>query len=301
VRLLRYAVDEAAASLWRGRQSAVLAVGTIAVAMFVLGALLVVTGNLQRIAAQWSASAELSVYLRDEVTPGERAAIEQALRGSPALTRVEFISRDEALRRFKDTFAELAGTVDSVGDNPLPASFEGRLDPAQMRAGAIAPFAERVRQMPGVADVRYDQEWLARLLAIVGSIRAAGFVLAAVLIVSAALTVANVVRLALVARRDEIDVMRLVGAPDGYVRGPFLMEGIIQGGAGALVAILTLALVFYTLRGRVLAPLAASLNVDPIRFLPVATWAMLIGGGMLVGCLGGLVASRDTRKSITES
>ena len=95
--------------------------------------------------------------------------------------------------------------------------------------------------MPGVADVRYDRQWLDRLLSAIAIIRGVGLVLGAVLTIAAALTVANVVRLALYARRDEIEIMQLVGAPQAYIRGPFVMEGVLQGGIGALLALAALA------------------------------------------------------------
>ena len=112
-----------------------------------------------------------------------------------------------------------------------------------------------------------------------------------VLVVAAALTVANVVRLALYARREELEIMDLVGAPQAYVRGPFIMEGVLQGGVGALIALVALAAVFFALRGRYLVPLASAMNVSSIHFLPGQLCVALVVGGMAVGCLGGLVAA----------
>jgi cell division transport system permease protein len=111
------------------------------------------------------------------------------------------------------------------------------------------------------------------------------------LTIAAALTVANVVRLALYARRDELDIMQLVGAPQAYIRGPFVMEGVLQGGIGALVALVALGAVFLAFRGRYLVPLASALNLSSIRFLPAEVCVLLVVGGMAVGCLGGLVAA----------
>jgi cell division transport system permease protein len=160
---------------------------------------------------------------------------------------------------------------------------------------AVDALATRVKAASGVADVRYDRQWLNRLLSAVGVIRGVGLVLGAALTIAAALTVANVVRLALYARRDELEIMHLVGAPNVYVRGPFIMEGILQGGAGAIAAILTLGLVFVSLRSRYLVPLASAVNLSSVRFLPVEICLLLVVGGMAVGCLGGLVAARFTQ------
>lgn len=142
-----------------------------------------------------------------------------------------------------------------------------------------------------MADVRYDRQWLARLVAAINIVRGIGLVLGSVLTIAAALTVANVVRLALYARRDELDIMQLVGAPQAYIRGPFVMEGVFQGGIGAIVALLVLGTAFLALRGRYLIPLAQAMNLSSIRFLPVELCALLVVGGMAVGCLGGLVAA----------
>ena len=148
--------------------------------------------------------------------------------------------------------------------------------------------------MPGVADVRYDRQWLNRLLAAVGVIRGVGIALATVLTFAAALTVANVVRLGLYTRRDELEIMQLVGAPQAYIRGPFVMEGVLQGGIGALLALLLLATLFFALRARYLAPLASALSLSSLHFLPVGLCLLVVLGGMVVGCAGGLVAARLT-------
>jgi cell division transport system permease protein len=288
MRALRYAFDEAVASMWRGRQSGALSMATIALALFVLGAFLIVTANLERLGTEWSSSADMSVYLTDSLTPADRSAIEGALAGDVVAGRV-YVSKTDALARFRRTFADLASGMEGLGDNPLPASYE-----VTLRTGAdaaIDALVARVRQLPGVADVRYDRQWLSRLLSAVGLIRGIGLALGVLLAAGAALTVANVVRLALFARRDEIDIMQLVGAPQVYIRGPFVMEGTLQGGLGATVALLALGVAFFALRARYLLPLAAAINLSSVRFLPLEMCLWLVLGGMVVGCLGGLVAA----------
>lgn len=291
MRALRYALEEALASLWRGRRSGLLSMATIALALFVLGAFLIVTANLQRLAADWSSVAEMSVYLRDDVSAPQRQAIEASLAPGDAVASREYVSKNDALTRFKQTFTDLASTVDTLGDNPLPASYEVRLR-SQAAAGVpVDTLASRLRAMPGVADVRYDRQWLARLVSAVSIVRGVGLVLGLLLTAAAALTVANVVRLALYARRDELEIMELVGAPRAFVHGPFVMEGVLQGGIGALLALIALGGVFVALRPRYLAPLASAVNLPSVRFLPVELALLLVAGGMAVGCLGGLVAA----------
>ena len=291
MRALRYAIEEAALSLWRGKQAGLLSTATIALALFVLGGFLVVTANLQQLGAEWSNAAELSVYLKDEVTPEERQAVEAAVAPGDLVASREFVSKADALSRFKQTFGELAAAMDTAGDNPLPASIEVRLRPGPGTSAAVDDLGTRLRAMPGVADVRYDRQWLNRVLNAIAIIRGVGLVLGIILTVAAALTVANVVRLALHARRDELDIMQLVGAPQAFIRGPFVMEGVLQGGVGAILALIALGAAFLALRGRYLTPLASAMNMNSISFLPVELCFLLVVGGMAVGCLGGLVAA----------
>jgi len=291
MRAVAYAFDEAIASLWRGRQSGILSTATIAIALFVLGAFLLITSNLERLGDEWSRAAELSVYLKDDASAADRARVERLLAPGEVVASFEFVSQADALARFKQTFVDLAATAETVGDSPLPASYEVRLQASSQAQAGVDGLAAALRQTGGVSDVRYDREWLDRLLSAVGVIRSAGFALGIVLTLAAALTVANVVRLALHARRDEIEIMHLVGAPTTFVRGPFVMEGVLQGGAGALVALAVLAAVFIGVRGRFLAPLAAAVNLSSVRFLPLELCAGLLVGGMVVGCLGGVIAA----------
>jgi cell division transport system permease protein len=290
-RALRYATEEAALSLWRGRQAGMLSTLTIALALFVLGGFLLVTANLDRLGTEWSRAAELSVYLKDDVTAEQRRAIEGALAPGDVVASHEFVSKSDALVRFKQTFADLAPALDSVESNPLPASFEVRLQPGPGTGSAVDILAARLQQLPGVSDVRYDRQWLDRLLSAIRVIRGVGWLLGSVLTIAAALTVANVVRLALYARRDELDIMQLVGAPQAYIRGPFVMEGLLQGGAGAMLALAVLGVAYLALRARYFVPLAVALNVSSIQFLPVELCFLLVLGGMAVGCVGGLVAA----------
>src|SRR5262249_6602599 len=155
----------------------------------------------------------------------------------------DYVSKAEAAKRFRQDFPDLAGTADRLDRNPFPASFEVRLKPeARLSDVAVDGLADSLSKTRGVADIRYDRRLLGRLNAAIGFVRGIGVLIVAMLALAAALTVANVVRLAAYARREEIEIMQLVGAPLAYVRGPFVAEGVLQGGAGALLALLLLTI-----------------------------------------------------------
>jgi cell division transport system permease protein len=295
IRGLQYFVTEAFLSLWRGRRSSALSILTISIALFMLGLFLLLSANLQRVVDEWSRSAEFSVYLRDEVAAPERDAVRRALAEHPAIAGIEAVSKEAALERFRRNFPELAPATAGAPDNPFPASFEARLTSPAADAAAVGKLAERIGAMPGVADVRYDRRWLDRLASISGFVRYAGFILAGVLVLAAGLTVANVVRLALYARRDEVEIMELVGAPMAFIKGPFVCEGIIQGGIGAVLALAALRIVLELATSRLAAAAGGMFDVRAITFIPAASMALVVAGGMAVGCLGGLVAARRLR------
>lgn len=293
---LRYFFTEAAASLWRSRGAALVAILTIAAGLFVLGFFLLVNVNLQGIVQRWSESAELSVYLDDRATAEQLKNIDEMVAGSGLAVERMYVSKEQALSRFRTDFPDLAGATAALGSNPLPASFEIRLRPDLRDAtGAIDGLVGALGHMPGVADVRYDREWLARLNTVVRGARIAGLVVVVMLTLAAGLTVANVVRLAAASRRDEIEIMQLVGAPFAYVRGPFVAEGILQGGLGALVALAGLAAAFVAFQARYGAVAAATLGAERLTFLPMPVVGMLVAGGMVVGCAGGYVVARRVR------
>jgi cell division transport system permease protein len=295
MRALSYFLDEAVASLSRGLKTAIIATATIAVAFVVLGGFLILTTNLERLFGRWQQAAEFSVYLGDGVTMPQRTAAEKSLRSSPLVANIEIVTKEEALRRFKQNFAALSDATSELSTNPLPASFEVRL-----RAGAspsdIEALARSAAQLPGVADVRYDRQWIQRLMHAVDVVRAGGLTLASLLVLAAALTVASVVRFALVARREEIHIMQLVGAPIAYIRGPFVIEGLIQGGVGAIVALIVLWIAFFVTRNQAGSFLSGNLERASLVFLSLPTVFMLLMAGMAVGSLGGFVAARGTRE-----
>ena len=296
MRALKYFFTEAAGSLWRGRRAAALAILTIAAGLFVLGFFLVVNANLQRLVTRWTESAELSVYLADDVTADQLTMIDELVGQSGLAAQREYVSKDQAAARFKRDFPDLAASTERLESNPFPASFEVRLKPERREASqAVNSLASTLGGIHGVADVRFDRRWLDRLNTLVRFARGVGVLVIMLLAVASALTVSNVVRLAAAARRDEIEIMQLVGAPFAYVRGPFIVEGILQGGAGAVVALLLLWGMFIALRVRYGQLAATAIGLNTISFLPIELLVAVVGGGMLLGCIGGLVVARTVR------
>ena len=291
MRALEYAFKQGAGSLWRSRGSSAFAILAIALALVVLGALLHLTWNAEQLVSRWSAAAEFSVYLDDGTTSEQRGAIESTIDQSGVAAGREYVSKAQALTRFRQEFAELANLAEGFDDNPFPASIEVRVRPDPDPERRVYALVRQVAQLPGVADVRYDRDWLERVGGALGSIRAAGLALALLMGLAAATTVATVVRLGLFARHDEIEIMELVGAPLAYIRGPFIAEGFLQGGIGAILALLFLWLSHMLANAWWGTELRALLDGEALRFLPLRLWVALVVGGFAVGSIGGMAAA----------
>jgi cell division transport system permease protein len=293
MRALEYSCREAVLSLWRGRGSSLFAVVAIALAMLVLGGLLLVTSNVERLVSEWSTAAEFSIYLRDDATSEQRGALESLIDESGVAVGRQYVSKADALGRFRRDFTELASLASTFDDNPFPASVEVRVKPEAYQDGRAERLVTRLATAPGVADVRYDRDWLVRVTAGLQAVRSVGFALGVVMIVAAAFTVATVVRLALHQRRDEIEIMQLVGSPYAFIRGPFVVDGVIQGGLGALLALVALWLGFRAALGWWGGPLATVVETSSLHFLPLQLISWLVLGGMAVGAIGGFAAARN--------
>lgn len=292
MRALEYALRQGWSSLWRSRGSSAFAIVAIALALIVLGALLLVTWNTEQLLTRWTSAAEFSVYLRDDATSEQRGAIEALIDGSGVTAGREYVSKADALRRFREEFAELATLTSGFDENPFPASVEVQVRPGAEADEGAGALVRRLAAAPGVADVRYDREWIARIASVLDTVRSAGLVLAALMILAAGVTVATVVRLGLHARRDELEIMELVGAPLTFIRGPFVGEGVLQGGIGALCALVVLLAAHAVARAWWGAEIGALLDGGTVEFLPAGRAAWLVVGGMAVGGLGGFAAAR---------
>jgi cell division transport system permease protein len=295
MRAVRYSFQEAFSSLRRALQSTAMSIGTVAVAFLTLGGFLLAATNLQRIVEQWASAAEMSVFLRDDLDEAVRAQLAADLASHRAVAAVEYVSKDQALARFKADFPELADVAETGGENPFPASLELRLRTDPESTGAADALATQLVERAGVADVRYDRQWLTRAMTLVTGIRVAGLVIAGVLVLGAAFTVAAVVRLSLFARRDEIEIMRLVGAPFAFIRGPSVAEGTVIGGAGASVALVLLWAFYLIAKTRIADTLSSLTGPSELHFLVATDASLIVLAALVVGGLTGAVVSRAIR------
>ena len=288
LRALAYFLEEALTSLWRSRLINALSIGTIGVSLFVLGVFLALAANLSGVVDRWAQKVQVTFFLSDHATPDQRERLLAQLSSDPGVQSAAFVGREEALQRFRELFRDLRTLPDDLGSNPFPASVEVTLKPGRGAADEVRRLAAAYEQAPGVEEVQYDLVWIERLSTAVRLMRGVGAFLGGILALAGVFTISNVIRLTVYARQDELDIMRLVGATRSYVKGPFVVEGMLQGGLGGLVAV---GLLWVSLRVFARDALAATdLVGEAALSLPAELCALLVAGGMLVGLVGSLVS-----------
>jgi cell division transport system permease protein len=293
LRALVYFAQEALTSLWRSRLVSALSVGSIAVSLFVLGAFLTVASNLDSVVRRWTEKVEVTFYLDDAMELADREALARRIRLHPAVEGVDVVSREEALERFRTMFADLQALPQDLGANPFPASLEVRMRPEHHGPEAVTALVKTFETAPGVEEAQYDLLWIQRLSTAVRLVRGVGAFLGVVLVLAGIFTISNVIRLTVYARQDELDIMRLVGATRAYVKGPFIMEGILQGALGGLASVALLWVAFRVVAKEAVA--ASDLLGRSVVFLPTELCVLIVMGGMAVGLLGSLISLGRTQ------
>jgi cell division transport system permease protein len=290
IRILGYFLSEATSSLWRSWKVSLLAILTIAMSIFIGGTFMLLSGNLEHLVENWRQEAKIIVYLESSSSSGDLERV-RSLADRPAwITSVQEISGKQASSRFREIFPSVQDLLRSWDEEPLPTSLEMSFDTTRASRGEFDAWLNELRADPTVILVDDDRDWLHQLDAFVGILRGLGLVVGLALLGAAVVTIASVIRLTAFLYRDEISVMRMVGATELYIRGPFFCEGLIQGLVGGVVALLSLWVAFLALNPRNSTVLLGNVLID--RFLSWQGMLALLGVATVAGLLGAIVSLR---------
>ncbi len=295
-RALLHFFREALLNLRRSLRVSLVAVLTIGVSLFVGGAFLLISNNLANLVDQWRRDTKIIVYMVDETTVEQVESLRQEIRTKSFVTSVELVSEEGARQRFAELFP---GFEDLVEKGSLPSSLEIRFQSAENEAANLANWVEELRRQPGVSVVDDERLWLEQLATLVGVGQGLGFGLGLILFAGAVFTIASVIRLTAYLYNDEIAIMRLVGATEFFIRGPFYVEGLLQGLFGGLLAALALLAGYQAAAARAADSPWASLLLQ--RFLAPAEVVLLILLGGVGGLVGAVLSLRRERLGPPES
>lgn len=275
-------------SMWRNSWMTVASVGTVAVTMLIVGIFLLLASNLNNLAGSLESQVEISVYLQDELTSEQVDSLAQEFTAMPELASVKYVSKAEALDRLREWYGESAEFLDGLDlDNPLRNGFElATVEPRQVLE--VVPV---LRTYPGVAEVVYGQGVVEQLFNVTRIVRMIALGLMIGLAAAATFIISNTIRITVFARRREINIMKYVGATDWFIRWPFVIEGMILGFTGSLVAG-GLIIWFYQ---AAVSNLAVSMPFLPLiqpwpLLLVIGAW--VLGIGMAIGVLGSTISLR---------
>lgn len=277
-----YALREAAAAFRRAPVLTGLSAAMIALSLFVIGLFGLAAHNVREAIRNVESRVEVVAYLLDDAAPASIQAAQQDIEQLPEVRTVRFISREEALAVARREFDELSSIFGSIETNPLPASLEISLEPGQSDAAVIRLVASRIAEMPVVEEVQFGEDWidkvfvLRRIAGLATLTLGLGFAAVAALIIGAA------IRMAVFARRDEIVIMRLVGATDAFIRRPFIIEGMATGLVGAILAVAATWGVFRLLSG----------SVMQLTWIPAGWLVAGVASGAVMGFAASMVAVR---------
>jgi len=263
---------------------------TIAVALVLSGAFVLLLQNMEGLLDRVGDEMSVTAYLEEGLDPRERESLAERVRTVEGVSEVTLVSESEALERFRAGVGADSGLLEALDENPLPASLEIRLAPHRRHAEGLRVVVEALEGLPGVADLAYGQEWVEGYARFVGLVRSVGVGTGVLLGLATLLIVANTIRLAVYARREELEILALVGASRPFVATPFLLEGVLVGTAGGLLALGALyALYRFALPG-IESGLQLLLGFAEPSFFPATGMAALVAAGALLGLLGSAAA-----------
>jgi cell division transport system permease protein len=268
----------------------VVTVGTITLALLIVSLFLLVFVNLENAAQNWSERVQVTVYFDRELTAQEQTTLRGKIQALPGTSRVSYVTRDEALKRFKNRLRGQETLLEGVRPELLPTSFEIALKRANRDTQGVENFVASLKGIPGITEIQYGEEWVRRFNSFLNFMRMIGALLGGFLVLAVVFIVSNTIKLTIYARRDEIEVMSLVGATSLFIKIPFLLEGLMQGLAGSVISI---TLLFGLYEG-FLHNAGSFLTFNPVSsgmgFLPYEYIAGIILSGAILGFIGSLTS-----------
>jgi cell division transport system permease protein len=292
MRRVFYVLREAGANMRTNRTTTVVAILTTAFTLACVGIFLLLYVNLRSAAGWLQDDIKVMVYLDDRVSREGAQDLEAKLKADRMVAGVLYISKEQALGEFRAQFPSDSHLLEGLGENPLPASFVVTLAPSYRSPDAVKRWAERTGTMAGVAKVDYNQEWIDALAWLVRYIELAAIGVGVILSAAAVTIIGNTIRLALFARREEIEILRLIGATRAFIRIPYFLEGAVLGACGSALSLGILKMGFELFRQQIGTTGRFSGIENLMVFFPLSMCLALVAVGTALGVAGSFVSLR---------
>ncbi len=267
---------------------------TIAISVLIVSAFILFFANANEMMNAWKKGIRVMAYLKPGIPEIEIPEIKLTIQGMYGVQDAKFISKNEALNRLKVQLKRQSSLLENLKENPLPDAFEIRMTASSQSQDKVEGLATRIESLPQVEEVEYGQKWLGRFTNIFNLFKLAGYAMGGLFFIAAVFIVANTIRLVLYSRREEVEIMRLVGATNGFIKAPFYIEGLIQGALGGVIGIAALFVTFSFVSSNIEQGFSAGLFT--ISFLSPAILSGTIFCSMFVGWLGCYLSLRQFLK-----
>ena len=286
LRTSEYFLQEVFHSLKRNNWMTFASVGTVAVSLFVLGVFLILVLNMNRMAGMLESQVQISVYLEEKIEDSDRRKIQAEIEGMQGIESVKYVSRDEAKDRLSERLGDQKYLLEALGDkNPLPDAFEVTVIQPEL----VETAATAIAQIKGVEEAKYGQDVVEHLFDITRLMRIFGLALMVLLAGATLFIISNTIRLTVFARRKEIAIMKYVGATDWFIRWPFIIEGVVMGCFGGLLAALALRSFYAAMAAKIYSTLAFFPLMPQYPFMNYITVGIILAG-MAIGAGGSAIS-----------
>ena len=279
-----YLLREAITNLHANRGNVMIGIVTTAFTLVCFGVFLLLYLNIKNLTGTFQSDIEVIVYLDPEASEQVVSLVQKRLRTEPAAVALTFVSKEQALREFSEQFPDESLLLEGMEGNPLPASLVVNLSPRFLDTESLGAFAERVKQLPGVTHVAYSQDWVDTLALVVSYFELGAVVIGTILAVATVTIIANTIRLSLHTRKEEIEILRLIGATGVFIAIPYVIEGMILGavGGGLSLALLKGVFEFFRLELNASGWFVGMEHILPV--FPRQVSFLLVMTGLVLGC-----------------
>jgi len=268
---------------------------TISLAILIASAFILFFVNTSEIINSWKKGLRIMAYLKPGIQNADLTDLESNILSLDGVHTLRFISKQEALEQLKAQMKHQSSLFENLSENPLPDSFEIRMTATTGSWQKIESLATQIESLAPIEEVEYGRRWLGRFVRIITLFRLAGYAMGALFFMATVFIVANTIRLVIYSRREEVEIMRLVGATDRFIKMPFYIEGLIQGGLGAFIGLVILFISFFFISSNI--EQGFSPGLFRLQFLSPATIGGILVGSMLVGWLGCYISMKQFLKA----
>jgi cell division transport system permease protein len=265
-----------------------ISIGTITMSLLLFGSFVLLFLNVNNWLLERGQSLSMSVYVKEGIDQAAREQIEAQLKKTPGVELKGFISKEEAMMDLIEGLGAQSRFLDGLQDNPLPASFEIVFKDLNSHGINAKEMKEKLEKIEGIDEVQYSEQWIERFEGLLYILEVVGFIIGSFLCLAVLFITTNTIKLTIYSRREEIEILKLVGATDWFVKIPFLIEGAVQGLLGGILALLSLFLVYFLFALKEIHVIG--LPVWEIVFLPGGYLVFILSLGLALGFVGSLIA-----------